>query len=246
MAAKRSAKQVSLRSAGRLRSTADSVFVHDMKNLGFRLGLLLSNVEDHYGDPEFKSSVVDLLQSTLEKVDSVLVRWSAHRKTVLIKVPLGVNEVLRESLREAQARESSLSPSPSRRGRVATDFAELPSIWGDPQYLKNAFLSILQNALEAAGPEGHVTLRTFLGMSGRRSCIVVEVEDDGPGMTAEFVREKLFRPFQTTKAKGVGLGLYTAREIVRAHGGQIRVSSRPRQGTRVIMTFPAPSKAQSQ
>src|SRR5262249_3857115 len=83
-------------SRGRLQSTRDSVILHDMKNLEFRLNLLLSNLEEHYGDPDFKRSVLDLLQSSLEKVDSVVDRWSAYRDAVLVKVPLDVNDLLQE------------------------------------------------------------------------------------------------------------------------------------------------------
>jgi len=70
---------------------------------------------------------------------------------------------------------------------------------------------------------------------------VVEVEDDGPGMPADFVRRRLFRPFQTTKAGGVGLGLYTARRILRHHRGDVEVRSAQGEGTRVRLLLPLSS-----
>jgi signal transduction histidine kinase len=69
--------------------------------------------------------------------------------------------------------------------------------------------------------------------------VVVEIIDNGAGMSEEFVRERLFRPFQTTKPDGVGLGLFTASQIVRHHGGNIRVRSVADEGTVIRLGFPA-------
>src|SRR5262249_52498955 len=62
----------------RLRSALDRVLVHDIKNMGFRLQMLLSNIDEHYGDPEFKSSVEELLRTTVERLDGMVERVSAH------------------------------------------------------------------------------------------------------------------------------------------------------------------------
>ena len=82
----------------RVRSTQDSVLVHDIRNLGLRLSLLLSNMEEHYGDPDFKRSAEDLLQSTVQKLDGIARSWSSRGDAVLIKVPLDLNDLLREIL----------------------------------------------------------------------------------------------------------------------------------------------------
>jgi signal transduction histidine kinase len=220
-------------SRGKLRSTLDSVFLHDMKNLEFRLSLLLSNLEEHYGDPDFKRNVVELLQSSLEKVDSVVDRWSAYRDAVLIKVPLDLNDLVAGVTRRARSREDGRQPSIDLRA------APLPSVWGDPNYLSDALLSVIQNALEAAGPSGHVIVSTGAEYRRRLAYAIVTVTDDGPGMTRDFQRTKLFHPFQTTKQRGVGLGLYTARNIVRFHEGQLSVRSAPGQGTTVRISLRA-------
>ncbi len=214
----------------RLRSTMDSVLIHDMKNLGLRLNLLLANVEEHYGEPEFKGSVTDLLRSTAEKLDAIAAHWSAHRDAVMIKVPLEPNDLLREVLRGCRP-----------RGRtpvaVATRFGDVPPVWGDPYNLRDAFLSIVQNALEAAASS--VAVSTERQTAGGKEFVVVRVADDGPGMPTEFVRRRLFRPFETTKPGGVGLGLYTARRIVRHHRGEISVKSAVGKGTCVAVRLPA-------
>ena len=204
-----------------------------MKNLGFRLELLLGNLEEHYGDPDFKRSVVELLHGTLDKLDTTLSRWSARKGTLFIKVPLDLNDLVREVLRATRLRDGS-RPAGTR---LETDLGSVPAVWGDPHFLTDALSSILLNALEAAGPTGSVRVRTLVPARGRKRALV-EIEDDGPGMTAAFVRGSLFRPFHSTKTGGVGLGLYTARQIVRFHGGDIRVSSTPGKGTLVRVTLP--------
>ena len=220
----------------RLRSTMDSVLMHDMRNMRFRLGLLLENLEEHYGDPDFKRSVVELLQATQEKLDAMVARWSAHADSILIKVELDLNDVVREVLRVDRLRR----PGGGRPPAVATDLGGLPRVWGDPHYLKDAFQSVFENALEAVTPAGGtVTVRSRTERRGRKCVAVVEIEDDGPGMSEDFVHGRLFRPFQTTKPDGVGLGLYTASQILLFHKGDLVVESSPGKGTLVRAVLPA-------
>jgi signal transduction histidine kinase len=88
---------------------------------------------------------------------------------------------------------------------------------------------LVQNALEATPPGGQVTVRAF----EEGDCAVVEVADTGAGMSSEFVRERLFKPFQSTKATGMGIGAYESSQYVGELGGRILVDSRPDAGTRV-------------
>jgi signal transduction histidine kinase len=219
----------------RLRSTMDSVLLHDMRNMGFRLGLVLENLEEHFGDPDFKRSVVELLQGTRDKLDTMVDRWTAHTDSILIKVEVDVNDLVREVLRLSHVRGSG-GPGPLG---VAVELAPLPRVWGDPHYLRDALLSVVQNALEAVAPAGgRVTVRTREERRGRKRWVVVEIEDDGPGMSEEFVQTRLFRPFQTTKPEGVGLGLYTSSQILLFHRGDLVVKSRLGEGTVVRAILP--------
>jgi signal transduction histidine kinase len=104
--------------------------------------------------------------------------------------------------------------------------------------LRDAFVSLLENALEAAAPAGKVLIRSFRTGGKKRARAVVEVIDNGSGMSPEFVEQRLFRAFQTTKPDGVGLGFFTANQIVSLHRGTIRVSSMPGEGTVVRLSFP--------
>jgi len=218
----------------RLRSTFDRVLVHDVKNVSFRLRLLLSNLDEHWHDPEFRQTVKELLASTVERLEGVVGRLADHEEAVLIKVELDLNGLLREVVQR-----------PGRRGRPARGPAvrlalgAVPPIWGDPFYLGDAVASLLENAAEAAAPDGRVLVRTLTAGTSRRPRAVVEVIDNGAGMTQEFLRDRLFRPFETTKPEGVGLGLATASQIVRFHRGTIRILSHPGGGTLVRLSFPA-------
>lgn len=219
----------------RLKSTMDSVLLHDMRNMGFRLGLVLENLEEHFGDPDFKRSVVELLQGTREKLDTMVSRWTAHTDSILIKVEVDLNDIVHEVLRVAHVR----GPADGGPPRVTAELAPLPRVWGDPHYLQDALLSLVQNALEAVAPSGgHVVVRSFEERRARRHSVVVEIEDDGPGMSEEFTRDRLFRPFQTTKPHGVGLGLYTSSQILLFHRGDLVVKSRPGEGTLVRAILP--------
>jgi signal transduction histidine kinase len=226
------------RPSRRLRSTLDRVLVHDIKNMGFRLQLLLSNLEEHYEDPEFKRSVQDLLNSTVQRIDQIVSRFSAHEEPVLIKVSLDLNGIVREVAVGETRRGTRVDADGPRRPTIALALGSPPEVWGDPYYLTDALRSLVENALEAAGPQGRVVVRTFRYDLGVKPRAVVEIIDNGSGMTAEFVRDRLFKPFQTTKPDGVGLGLATANQIVHFHRGKIDVISRPGGGTVVRVVFP--------
>jgi signal transduction histidine kinase len=98
----------------------------------------------------------------------------------------------------------------------------------------------MENAIEATPPGGKVVVRSFTDVGHKPPRAVVEIIDNGSGMTQEFLRNRLFKPFQTTKPQGVGLGLSTAAEIIRFHEGSINVLSRTGTpgGTIIRLIFP--------
>jgi signal transduction histidine kinase len=225
-----------------LRSALDRVLVHDIKNMGFRLQMLLSNIDEHYDDPEFKRSVQELLQSTVERLDGMVERFSAHEDALLIKVALDINGVIREVASGTTRRGGAPDSSAALAGQPTLSLAlgAIPEIWGDPYYLRDAFWSLIDNAIEATPAEGKVLIRSFKDTSRVPNRVVVEIIDNGSGMSPEFLRDRLFKPFQTTKPQGVGLGLSTAAEIVRFHEGTINVMSQAGRpgGTVIRMIFP--------
>lgn len=110
----------------------------------------------------------------------------------------------------------------------------LPAVVGDSILYAQVFNSLLANAVEAVQKQGSVALSAALSDDGRR--IRVRVSDTGPGMTREQLA-KAFRPFFTTKTKGLGVGLPLAKRIVERFGGTISINSEPGRGTRVDLEF---------
>jgi len=221
-----------------LRKTLDRVLLHDIRNMSFRLRMLLDNLEDNYADPDFRKSVRDLLAATVARLESIAGRFQTHEEAVLVKMGLDVNEVLRTVAGAATAgngRGKAAAALPS----LVLALGDLPQIWADPDYLRDAFASLLDNALEAAGPRGKVVVRSLASRARGRQRATVDFIDNGHGMSPEFARERLSSPFGTTKQNGVGLGLYTAARIVKFHRGTVRILSAPGGGTVVRLTFPA-------
>ena len=107
----------------------------------------------------------------------------------------------------------------------------------EPDRLASVVEHLLQNAQEATPDDGRVQVR--LARDADAACAVIEIEDSGCGMDAEFIADRLFRPFETTKGNaGMGIGVYESREFVRALGGRIEVSSTVGQGTLFRLTLP--------
>lgn len=228
----------------RLRSALDRVLVHDIKNMGFRLQMLLSNIDEHYDDPQFKKSVEELLRTTVERLDGMVDRFAAHEDALLIKVALDLNGLLRE-VASGTTRRGSVMNGGSAAGHpepptLALALGTIPEIWGDPYYLRDALWSLVDNAIEATPAGGKVVIRSFSDNTHKPPRAVVDIIDNGSGMTQEFLRDRLFRPFQTTKPQGVGLGLSTAAEIIRFHEGSISVHSTAAKpgGTIIRLIFP--------
>ena len=114
-----------------------------------------------------------------------------------------------------------------------------PLVTMDDAQLKQLFLNLFQNALEAMGYDGDLSIRIARRRSGGTSLIAIDISDTGPGIS-DSVRGHIFEPFFTTKASGSGLGLAICRSIVDAHRGSIRAQNNPdRPGTTVTIELPA-------
>ncbi|MFC1683626.1 ATP-binding protein, partial [Candidatus Zixiibacteriota bacterium] len=123
------------------------------------------------------------------------------------------------------------------------DLQVLPNASVDREYIEQILTNLIVNALQAMQQRGTLRVSTRVlenglqaisseGRSDRSPDLIeIEVADTGEGMSQEFIKHKLFKPFQTTKKKGLGIGLFQCREAVQAHGGRIEVQSESGQGT---------------
>jgi len=153
-------------------------------------------------------------------------------------------QVERTALAEAVQSAVQLADTKARRGTITVDVlvpAGLPLIHGDQHQLAQLFTNLLINAYEAMDGRGRIAIRaTGTRMDdgiGGRAAVLVEVEDEGPGMPQE-VAERVFKPFFTTKSQGSGLGLAIVRKIVDAHDGTIDLQTAAGSGTKIRVTLP--------
>jgi two-component system NtrC family sensor kinase len=123
---------------------------------------------------------------------------------------------------------------------VAKDLAPVPMVEADFGQLRQAFVNIVINAIEATGRGGH--LRVVTRPLPEEDAVEITFQDDGPGIPPE-VMQKIFDPFFTTKEKGTGLGLSVVYGIVDRHHGRVAVDSEPGKGTRFTIRLPAAKKA---
>jgi signal transduction histidine kinase len=117
---------------------------------------------------------------------------------------------------------------------LVKDLHPLPKVVVDREQLQNVVTNLLLNALQAVGSNGKIRVET----SQRQGRAVLSVADNGCGMSADFVRDSLFRPFQTTKKKGLGIGMFQSKMIIEAHQGSIQVESEPGKGTKFGVLLP--------
>lgn len=200
---------------------------HDLKNLLAQQSLILSNAERHRHNPAFIDDVMSTIKSSVERMGRLMEQL---RNGVRGGEAVFVDLV--EVLHEAIARQGDRPPRP----RLETDIDGAAIVMGDSERLRTIFGHLIQNAGEATGPDGSVVVRV------RREDRIhrVEIQDDGVGMTAEFIRDRLFRPFDSTKGlTGMGIGAFEAREMVRLLGGDLTVESRPGAGSLFRIRLPA-------
>jgi signal transduction histidine kinase len=218
-----------------LQRTVDSVIVHDMKNLAFRLSAVMQNMEENYDNPVFKKSMTDILGDTIRKMNAIVKRFK-EQQYVVVKLRVDLNQIVRELVENLPARVL-------RNITVEMDLSDLPQIWGDPFYLHNAFHSLIENSVEAMPDGGTLKVKTKLIGRGKKPSVIVEISDTGVGMSQSFIANKLFHPFISTKQEGLGLGLYTSQQIFALHQGKIDVESSPGSGTTFRITLPANENA---
>ncbi len=133
----------------------------------------------------------------------------------------------------------SLPPGEPGAITLVKEFAPgLPKIIGDPMQLKQVFMNLLLNAVDAMPEGGTVVLRTSLGQTAHT--ITVDISDTGKGINAE-IRDKIFQPFFTTKSKGTGLGLAISKRLIEEHGGKISIESNNGGGSTFRISLPSDS-----
>jgi putative PEP-CTERM system histidine kinase len=195
--------------------------LHDMKNVAAQLAMIVQNAPLHQGVPEFHEDVLATVRAALERMNRALAALRAREPPsgdFIVPIALIQEEV-----------------AALRRRGVAIDLEHdeySAAVAMDADSFRSVLTHLCENALEAS--PGSVTIR--VRHEGLR--IAIDISDKGAGMSPEFIRDKLFQPFASTKRDGFGIGTYQARELLRAAGGDLLVTSRPGSGTTMHILLP--------
>jgi len=205
-----------------------SIIIHDLKGSISGLSLLLHNVQKNYDDPEFRADLMATIADTVRKTEDLVARLTSRPHLL---------ELRSESLNLLLQR---LVEKLNLRGlpdvELIEEYGELPKMMIDEKNMGRVFQGLILNALEAMPNGGKLTIvtrKTKKPLAAR-----VEITDTGQGMSEEFINHNLFKPFRTTKRKGLGLALFSCKEIVALHGGKIEVKSEPKRGTSFVVRLP--------
>jgi putative PEP-CTERM system histidine kinase len=205
-------------------------FVHDLKNTASTLSLMLQNLPVHYQDPQFREDALRGISKTVAHINDLISRLNMLRHDLAIQVvECDLNELLNETLSRELCEGLQLK----------TDLQEVPKLRLDPAQIQKVITNLLLNAREAVAADGEVRIQT----SRRNGWVVLSVTDNGCGMASDFIQHSLFRPFQTTKKNGIGIGMFHCKMIVQAHHGRIEVDSQPGAGTTFRVLFPVSAAA---
>jgi len=193
-----------------------STFIlHDLKTTVSMLSMLAENAEDNFDDPEFQQDSLRTMSGAIAKMQNLITKLSSVPEKLELNLQLtDFSELIRDVITKSGIKNLT-------QVRLNCDFQPIPKIMIDPEYIEKVIFNLITNAIEALPKEGDVTLRLY----NQDGFIHLEVRDTGCGMSQEFINTRLFKPFQTTKKKGIGIGLYQCKVIVSAHGGQIEVDS---------------------
>jgi len=211
-----------------------ATLTHDLKNAIEGLSLTVSNMERHFDNEQFRIDAMKGLASATDKLKAIVARLSRpisslsgeHRRPAKIDLVPILKRVIAMTAEPVRGQHTIQTKLPPNLYALA-----------DARRVEEVIENLILNALEAMGDKGGtLTVEAGPDAHGAPS---FSVSDTGPGMTRTFIETRLFRPFSTTKKNGIGLGLYTCREVIRASGGSIDVQSVEGAGTTFRVVLPS-------
>lgn len=200
--------------------------VHDLKNIAAELQLIAINSKRHTGNPEFIEDAFDTVEHAAGDINRLLAQLRDRRIDSEKKVLVDLVDLITEVVSSKQ----HILPAPQFKVLSESGMVSL-----EKQRLVNVLAHLIENAQQATSPEGEV----ILSLATKDEIHVIEISDTGHGMDDEFIRERLFKPFDTTKGNaGMGIGMYESREFIRQLGGDINVLSKPGKGSIITLLVP--------
>lgn len=198
--------------------------VHDLKNIVTQLSLMLKNAERHSDNPEFQKDMLMTVNHAVERMRQLMMqlREGATPPGGICGVNLAdvIQRIQKDKMSQGRSIEVHVQDRLIARGHE--------------ERLERVIGHLVQNAIDASLPGDSV----WTSLERRNDKAAILVGDNGHGMTQEFIRDRLFKPFQSTKDAGMGIGAYESAQYVRELGGDMQVDSEPGKGTRITVTLP--------
>jgi signal transduction histidine kinase len=217
-----------------------AMLTHDLKNAIEGLSLTVSNMERHFDNEQFRIDAMKGLTNATDKLKAIVARLSRPVSSLSGEHKRPTKTDLVPILKRAIA----MTAEPVRGQHIIqTNLPDSLFALADAARLEEVVENLLLNAIEAMnGKSGTLRIEAGEDANGQPA---FSVSDTGPGMSRAFIENRLFRPFSTTKKNGIGLGLYTCREVIRASGGSIEVQSVEGVGTTFRVVLPSISQRQA-
>ncbi|MCE0493284.1 XrtA/PEP-CTERM system histidine kinase PrsK [Vibrio salinus] len=200
---------------------------HDLKNILAQLQLLSKNAKHHKDNPEFIDDAFDTIDSAVIRLNKVVDHLKKKNPQSNSAEVFDVEKIIQQACHEREIGQ----PNPTYETTSEKPF----SLNTDRERFRNMLSHLIQNAQDATTPEGTVAVKT----STSKNDYVICIEDNGIGMSEDFIENRLFKPFDTTKGNsGMGIGAYDAKKMIEQLNGHISVESKKGQGTRFSIHIP--------
>jgi putative PEP-CTERM system histidine kinase len=200
--------------------------MHDLNNLIAQQSLIVKNAEKHKRNPDFVDDAIETIKGSVDRMTRVMSQLKRENTELSVK-DVELLPVLRAAIDRCNDREPNAVLESALNGFRAVL---------DPDQLSMIIVHLVRNAQDATSQDGQIKVNAV----HEADVVTLEIADSGVGMSEDFIRERLFRPFDSTKgAQGMGIGVYQAREFARNNGGDLVAYSRPGEGTRMVLTLRA-------
>jgi len=212
-----------------------SFVLHDLKNCVSSLRGALEGAETYMDRPDFRKDLIVTLSSTADRMTSMMNRLGDVKplpeRGTRASAECHVTAVVEDAMKQVK-------PAQTDGVEWVVELPEDLKTDGSFEMLERVFVNLLMNALEALSNGGTVRVSGDRIEDRGRMWNRIRVEDTGCGMSPEFIAESLFRPFTSTKGKGLGIGLFQCKSIIEDHDGSLAVTSEPQKGTTVEVRLP--------
>lgn len=200
--------------------------VHDLKNIAAELELTAINSKKHNEDPEFVKDAFETVENAADDIKRLLAQLRNRR----VKSEKKVQADLAEIVTEAVASKKHFQPAPQFEAPAGSY-----KVYLEKHRFINVLAHLIDNAQQATTRDGEIKVT----LSTEKNMHIIGIKDDGHGMDDDFMQNRLFKPFDTTKGNaGMGIGMYESREFIRQQGGDINVQSNLGKGTIIALQVP--------